>query len=144
MRVAALQLFSTPFDRERNAATAGRLARAAVEQGAQLLVVPELFNLGYVYSPRLTQSAEDEGGPTVTWMRAQSAALGAHLAGSLLLRRAGRVTNAFVLAAPDGALHVASKRYPFLWERCCRTYGLSERFVDGKSVYNSRSPMPWT
>ena len=118
MRVAALQLFATPFDRERNTATAGRLARAAVEQGAQLLVLPELFNLGYVYNPRLTQSAEDEGGPTVTWMRAQSAALGAHLAGSLLLRRAGRVTDAFVLAAPDGGLHIAEKRHPFLWERC--------------------------
>jgi len=119
MRAAALQLFSTPFDRERNLDTAGRLAREAVSQGAQLVVLPELFNTGYVYSPRLTQSAEAEGGPTLTWLRAQSAALGAHLAGALLLRQAGQVHNVFVLAAPDGGLHMAAKRHPFLWERCC-------------------------
>ena len=118
MRAAALQLLATPFDRERNLATAARLARAAVSQGAQLLVLPELFNTGYVYSPRLTQSAEDDSGPTVTWMRAQSVALGAHLAGALLLRRAGQVQNVFVLAAPDGGLYRVAKRHPFLWERC--------------------------
>jgi predicted amidohydrolase len=117
MRAAALQLFSTPFDRERNLATVGRLAREAVNQGAQLIVLPELFNTGYVYSPRLTQAAEPEDGPTVTWLREQSAALGAHLAGALLLRRAGPVHSAFVLAAPDGGLHTVAKRHPFLWER---------------------------
>src|SRR5947209_3087175 len=115
---AALQLFSTPFDRERNLATAARLARAAVAQGARLLVLPGLFNTGYVYSPRLTQTAEDEGGPTLTWLREQSAALGAHLGGSLLLRQAGRVHNVFVLAAPDGQLHQYRQRHPFLWEHC--------------------------
>jgi len=118
MRAAALQLFSTPFDRERNLDTAVRLARAAVAQGAQLIVLPELFNTGYVYSPRLTQAAEAEEGPTVTWLRSQSASLGAHLAGALLLRQAGHVRDVFVLAAPDGGLHLAAKRHPFLWERC--------------------------
>jgi predicted amidohydrolase len=117
MRTATLQFFATPFDRDRNLATAARLVRAAAGQGAQLMVLPELFNTGYVYSPRLTQAAEDEAGPT-TWMREQSALLGAHLAGSLLLRQAGRVYNAFVLAAPDGRLHTYRKRHPFLWERC--------------------------
>jgi predicted amidohydrolase len=118
MRAAAVQLFSTPFDRDRNLATAARLARAAAAQGAQLIVLPELFNTGYVYSPRLTQVAEDEAGPTVTWMREQSAALGVHLAGSLLLRQAGRVHNAFVLVAPDSGPRLYFKRHPFLWERC--------------------------
>jgi predicted amidohydrolase len=118
MRAAVLQLFATPFDRERNLATAARLARAAVDQGAQLLVLPELFNTGYVYTPRLTQAAEPDDGPTIAWLRAQSAALGAHLAGTLLLRQAGRVRNAFVLAAPDGTVHTYYKRHPFLWEHC--------------------------
>jgi predicted amidohydrolase len=118
MLSAALQFFATPFDRERNLATAGRLARAAVAQGAQLLLLPELFNLGYVFSPRLTEAAEDDHGPTVSWLREQSAALGAHLAGTLLLRQGGHVRDTLVLAAPDGRLHTATKRHPFLWERC--------------------------
>lgn len=118
MRSAALQFPATPFDREHNLATAARLARAAVDQGAQLLVLPELFNTGLVYSPRLKQAAEPEDGPTLAWLAAQSRALGAHLAGSLLLRRAGQVHNVLALAAPDGARHLYAKRYPFLWERC--------------------------
>jgi predicted amidohydrolase len=118
MRAAALQFAATPFDRERNLATAARLARAAVDQGAQLLVLPELFNTGLVYSPRLKQAAEAEDGPTLAWLGAQSRALGAHLAGTLLLRRAGRVHNVLALAAPDGRRHLYAKRYPFLWERC--------------------------
>ena len=119
MRAATLQLFATPFNRDRNLATAARLARQAAGQGAQLLVLPGLFNTGCVYSPRLTQAAEDDAGPSVTWLREQSAALGAHLAGSLLLRRPrGQVHNAFVLAAPDGALHTYHQRYPFFWEGC--------------------------
>ena len=118
MRAAALQYLATPFDRERNLATAARLARAAVDQGAQLVLLPELFNIGLVYSPRLKPAAEPEDGPTVTWLAAQSQALGAHLGGTLLLRHAGRVHNVFVLAAPGGGQHRYAQRYPCLWERC--------------------------
>jgi predicted amidohydrolase len=118
MRLACLQYFATPLNRERNLTTATRLAREAGARGAQLMVLPELFNTGYAYSPRLTQAAEEEAGPTVTWMRELSAALGAHLAGSLLLRQAGHIYNAFALAAPNGRLTTYHKRHPFLWERC--------------------------
>jgi len=118
MRLAAIQFFATPFDRDRNLDTAGRLAGEAAAQGAQCVVLPELFNTGYVYSSRLTQAAEDEDGPTLAWLRERSAALGAHLGGTLLLRQAGHVYNVFVLAAPDGGLQRYAKRHPFLWERC--------------------------
>ncbi len=118
MRLAALQLFATPFDRDRNLATAAGLARAAAAQGAQLLLLPELFNTGYVYTPRLSEAAEDEAGPTAAWMREQSAALGVLVAGSLLLLQAGQVYNVLAVAAPGGGWHVYRKRYPFLWERC--------------------------
>ncbi len=118
MRLAALQLFATPFDRDRNLATAADLARAAVARGAQVVLLPELFGTGYVYTPRLVEAAEDEGGPTATWLRAQSQALGAQLAGALLLRQAGQVYDVLALATPEGGWHTYRKRYPFLWERC--------------------------
>jgi predicted amidohydrolase len=118
MRLAAIQFFATPFDRDRNLATAARLVGEAAGQGAQCLVLPELFSSGYVYSPRLTHAAEDERGPTMSWLRERSQALGVYLAGSLLLRQSDRVYNVFALAAPDGRLHTYRKRHPFLWERC--------------------------
>ena len=62
-----------------------RLARAThlIEQaaaaGAQLVVLPELFNLGYEYSDRNHARAEAADGPTLTWMRQSAARLGIHV-----------------------------------------------------------------
>ncbi len=117
VRAAALQFFATPFDLGRNLETAERLARAAAAQGARLIVLPELFNTGYVYTPRLPQAAEPPDGPTTRWLSRLSAQLGAHLAGSLLLRESGAVFNTLTLASPDGALFRYRKQNPFLWER---------------------------
>ncbi len=79
-------------------------------------MLPELFNTGYVYAPRLAAAAEDENGPTLAWLKTQSVGLGITLAGTLLLRQGGRVYDTFVLAEPDGRLHHYRKRHPFLWE----------------------------
>jgi predicted amidohydrolase len=116
LRLAALQFFATPFSLERNLAVAARQAQAAAAGGARLLVLPELFNTGYVYTPRLAAAAEDEDGPTVAWLKAQSAGLGITLAGTLLLRQGARVYDTFVLAEPDGRMHQYCKRHQFLWE----------------------------
>jgi len=65
LRAAALQFFAAPFDLTRNLDTVERLTRQAVAQGAQIVVLPELFNTGYVYTPRLFAFAETEDGLTM-------------------------------------------------------------------------------
>jgi len=118
MRAAALQFFATPFDLTRNLETAGRLARAAAEQGAQIIVLPELFNTGYVYTPRLFSFAETDDGLTLRHLRRWSAELNVHIAGPLLLREDEHIFNVFALVGPDGKVHKYRKQNPFLWERC--------------------------
>jgi len=118
LRVAALQFFATPFDLARNLETVERLARAAAGQGAQIVVVPELFNTGYVYAPRLSALAETDDGPTLRHLVRLSAELKIHLAGPLLLREAGRIFNVFALVTAEGKIHKYRKRHPFLWEHC--------------------------
>jgi predicted amidohydrolase len=120
MRCAALQFFATPFDLTRNLETAERLIRAAAAQGAQLVVLPELFNTGYVYTPRLFAFAETEDGLTLGYLVRLSSELKVYLAGPLLLREGApsRVFNVFVLIEPDGKIHKYRKQNPFLWERC--------------------------
>jgi predicted amidohydrolase len=101
----------------------GRLARAerliaqAAGQGAQLAVLPELFNTGYEYSDQNYLRAETCDGPTVSWMRQAAAQFGVHLAGSLLLRDGADIYNVLLLAAPDGRLWRYNKSYPWYWER---------------------------
>src|SRR5881392_4071558 len=67
MRVAAVQLCSTP-DKSRNLAAADRLTAPAVKDGAELVVLPEMFNvLGD--ADTLRAAAEPLDGPTIQWAR---------------------------------------------------------------------------
>ena len=116
MRVAAVQFFATPFDLTRNLETVERLARQAAAQGARLIVLPELFNNGYVYTQRLTASAEGEDGATLRFLANLSAELKAIIGGTLLLRENGRIFNTFALVEPNGKIHKYRKQFPFLWE----------------------------
>ena len=130
MIAAAIQCFATPFAAEHNWATAERLARQAAAQGARVIVLPELFNTGYAYSPRLTTGAEPPDGPTVCRLLALAAELDAWLGGTLLLRDGGEVFNTFVLAGPKGELHRYAKRHPFLWEGCYFAAGHASLVVE--------------
>jgi len=117
---AALQFFATPFDLAHNLETAEHLIRRAAAQGARLIVLPELFNTGYVYTSRLAAFAESDDGLTLRNLIRLSAELGVHLAGSWLVREGtpSRVFNAFALVTPEGRLHQYRQQHPFLWERC--------------------------
>jgi predicted amidohydrolase len=114
---AALQMDATP------APTAARLQRAAAliaeaaAAGAELVALPELFNVGYVYSEHNFVRAERLNGPTVTWMQAQARAHNVHVAGTLLLLDEEDIYNAALLIAPDGRTWRYDKHYPWLWER---------------------------
>ena len=67
MRVAAVQMCSTP-DKVRNLATAGKLVGEAVDAGASLVALPELFNL-WGTARELREGAEPLDGPSITWAR---------------------------------------------------------------------------
>ncbi|MBN1810748.1 MAG: carbon-nitrogen hydrolase family protein [Anaerolineae bacterium] len=117
LNVAAVQMDANP------AATAERLARAeklvagAARAGAQLVVLPELFNTGYAYSDENHTLAERFGGPTVAWMRDVTARHGVHLAGTLMLLEQGDIYNALLFFAPDGRVWRYDKNHPWGWER---------------------------
>ncbi len=81
------------------------------------MILPEVFNTGYAYTPDNYRRAEPIDGLTPDWMRQTATRLGVHLAGSLLLAEAGEIYNAMLLFAPDGRMWRYDKRYPWGWER---------------------------
>jgi deaminated glutathione amidase len=103
MRAAAIQLNSTA-DKGRNLEVAERLVRAAAGDGAELVALPEKWNvLGD--SEALHDGAEPLDGPTITAARAWARELGIHLvAGSIPERVADRpkLFNTSALIGPDG------------------------------------------
>jgi predicted amidohydrolase len=110
MRAAAVQLNSTD-DVERNLAAADRLTRAAASDGAELIVLPEKWNvLGS--DEQMLAGAEPldppSGGqvaPALGWARDTARELGVDLvAGSIAERRpdSDRLSNTSVHFGPDG------------------------------------------
>ncbi len=57
MRLAAIQLFATPFALEANLSRAATFIGQAQEHGAQLALLPEFFNSGYTFSIKKFQSS---------------------------------------------------------------------------------------
>jgi deaminated glutathione amidase len=105
MRAAAVQLNSTD-DKERNMATADRLVRDAGADGADLIVLPEKFNVLGEHE-HYVAGAEPLDGPTITWARDVARELGVDLvAGSIVEKREGRdkLGNTSVHVGPDGEL----------------------------------------
>jgi predicted amidohydrolase len=117
LKAAPVQMDAAPASVESRLARAADLVARAAGAGAQLVVLPELFNTGYEYHERNYGLAEPIDGQTVQWMKAQAAQYRVHLAGSLLLLDDEDIYNAALLVAPDGRIWRYDKQYPCLWER---------------------------
>src|SRR4051794_39473169 len=103
MRVAAVQLNSNG-DKKRNLEAAERLVRAAAADGAELVALPEKWNL-LAGGEELVAGAEPLAGPSLTAARGWARVLGIHLlAGSISERGAEgeKASNTSVLIGPDG------------------------------------------
>src|SRR5882724_7313806 len=103
MRAAAVQLNSQE-DKQRNLEVAERLVRAAARDGAELVCLPERWNL-LGDSATITDGAELLDGPSLAAARSWASELGIHLlAGSIAERAEGheRLFNTSVLIGPDG------------------------------------------
>ena len=117
LRVAAVQMDANPAPISNRLDRAERLITDVVRSGANLAVLPELFNTGYSYNKETHTLVEKIEGPTVSWMRSLSSKLNVHLTGSLILLDQGEVYNALLLFSPDGTMWRYDKNYPAGWER---------------------------
>jgi deaminated glutathione amidase len=111
VRAAAVQLNSTE-DKERNLGTADRLTRAAAADGADLIVLPEKFNV--IGTPEhYCEGAEALEGRTIGWAREAARELGVDLvAGSIVEHRDGhdKLSNTSVHVGPDGEIKAVYRK----------------------------------
>ncbi|MGH2988355.1 MAG: carbon-nitrogen hydrolase family protein [Solirubrobacterales bacterium] len=111
MRAAAVQLNSTD-DKQRNLETAERLVRAAADDGAELIALPEKWNL-LVGGEELLAGAEPLDGPTITAVRSWARELGVHVvAGSIAERDPDhdKLFNTSVLVDPHGEIEATYRK----------------------------------
>lgn len=103
MRVAAIQLNSTA-DKARNRGAAEGLVRAAAADGAELVALPEKWNL-LAPGEELVAGAEPLDGPSLTAARGWARTLGIHLLAGSISEHVGdgeKPFNTSVLIGPDG------------------------------------------
>jgi deaminated glutathione amidase len=140
VRVAAVQLNSNG-DKARNLAAAERLVRAAAADGAELVALPEKWNL-LASGEELAAGAEALDGPSLAAARSWARELGIHLlAGSIAERGADPGEKAFntsVLIGPDGEdLAVYRKIHMFDVEAGGVAYRESEYEQAGEEIVSA-------
>lgn len=104
MQIAVVQ-FEAGSDVEQNIDRAVGRVRAAANRGADLIVLPEIWNVGYFAFENYRRHAEPIDGPTMTRLRELAATLDVYLhTGSIVERDGGDCYNTSGLVAPDGEL----------------------------------------
>lgn len=104
IRVAAVQMNCEPGGVERNLAHAEAMVESTVEQGAELVLLPELMPSGYMATEAIWNSAETINGNSVTWLLGTAKRFGIYLGFSFLEAEGEDFYNSFVLASPAGKL----------------------------------------
>ncbi len=112
-RVASAPLDIVWADRDANLAAVDAIVDK-VEDGADLLVLPELFSTGYVNDPQLLADiAETNTGRTVDRLKEWASRRSIAIAGSFLARTAHRYYNRAFFIEPSGEETYYDKRHLF-------------------------------
>jgi predicted amidohydrolase len=128
MRNLTIALLQTELVWEDPPANRVRLGTLLAEaRGADLVLLPEMFATGFTMTPE--HCAEETEGPTLAWMRAQAADLGALLAGSLAVREGAAYRNRLLFVDPEGKVAHYDKRHLFRMAGEHNSYAAGERRV---------------
>ena len=112
LRVAAVQMDAQFSQRKHNLAKAEGYIQQAIEQGAQLILLPELLPYGYGVNESVWDGAEPMDGPSVTWLTAQAKKYGAYIGFTFFETDGEEFYNAFVLANPYGEIAGRVRKSP--------------------------------
>ena len=113
MQVAAVQHTIVWQDPSANHAHLAPLIAAAAQEGADLVVLSEMFSTGFSMDTECVAQAPD--GPSTIFLQQQAALHGVWIAGSVPVADQANTlpVNRLVLAGPQGEQHHYDKEHPF-------------------------------
>lgn len=117
LMAAAVQMPCDLLDLAANLARADGLIRRARDGGAELVVLPELFNTGYSVRSDYAPHGETPEGPTLTHLMRRARQWKLCIAAGYVERDGRHLYNSLAFCTPDGELNVYRKRNLVFWER---------------------------
>ena len=131
LRVAAVQLNCDFGQTDGNLSNAEKLIASAVENEAQLVLLPELMPSGYTLTEDIWSSAETIYGKSVTWLLNTAKHFGIFLGFSFLKADGEEFFNSFVLSGPQGKLiSRVRKNLPSSIEACFYKAGSDKHVIE--------------
>jgi len=118
VKIACCQIEPHIGQKEENVDKTTRFAEEAANQGAQIILLPELANTGYVFETREEAFGLAEvvpGGETSSRWEEFARDRGVYLSAGIAEREGSQLYNSSVLIGPDG--YIGSYRKLHLWNR---------------------------
>nr|MDO8111484.1 carbon-nitrogen hydrolase family protein [Candidatus Sigynarchaeota archaeon] len=109
--IACLQLASIPFDHAENLRKATAMIQDAARRGADIVVLPEVFNPGYSLLDDNYARSEPLDGQTITTLVNLAAALNIYISGGIGEKSNEGFFNAMFFIGPDGLKAVYHKNH---------------------------------
>jgi predicted amidohydrolase len=114
--VAAVQMGCELLKRAANLEVADDFLSESHRSGAQLSVLPEMFNTGYGLLPDFGPCSEGVDGPTLRHLSRRSREWGMGIAAGFVERDGRHLYDALALCLPGGSIHIYRKRRLVFWE----------------------------
>ncbi len=115
--VAAVQMPSDLLRLDANLERADADLAEASRSGAELAVLPELFNTGYGLLEDFAACAESSDGPTLRRLSGRSRQWRMGIVAGFVERAGRHLYDSLALCLPDGSTHVYRKRHLVFWEK---------------------------
>jgi predicted amidohydrolase len=117
VNIGIIQMEPLPLRTDENIAKAERLLGEVVDRDAQIVVLPEMFNVGFYFGESLMAVAETMDGPTIAWLKDQAQKYHIFITCSFYEQFGGYFYNTMVMIGYDGSLQYYRKRNPTWQER---------------------------
>lgn len=105
MRIATLQLATINGDKLKNLERVQKKLKGLQDKDLDLVILPELWNIGFMSFDRYTSEAEGKDGPTLTMLRHSARELRSYVhTGSFVEKEGESYYNSSFLLSPEGEI----------------------------------------
>ena len=148
VNIGLIQMKAAPLNVQENLLKADHYISQTARDGAEIVVLPEMFNVGFSSDEKLMNLGERLDGYTVNWLKDQAETHNIYIITSIYEKFENYFYNTMVMIGKDRSLQIYRKRNPtcqerLVWKRYDKPGpGFSTRHSGGSAVPSALTPLP--